>query len=157
MIVGGAALTLMLLVAACSLCQLASSRSSSPHASGFGAPTQTIRTYRYDVSTASNRCSQSPSHSQIVLYEGDCMMGVITPMNLTSYTVRDGSTGKRSGGAPVNGRNKTPRTITPGVQSVYSDENGFLAPQPICIEMCAVFASRWRKATTLCEQVRVAY
>ena len=37
---------------------------------------QLIRTYRYDVSTASNRCSQSPSHSQIALYEGECMMGV---------------------------------------------------------------------------------
>ena len=56
-------------------------------------PVQLIRTYRYDVSTASNRCSQSPSHSQIALYEGDWMMGVITPMNLTSYTVWDGSTG----------------------------------------------------------------
>ena len=36
---------------------------------------QLIRTYRYDVSTASHRCSQSPSHSQIVLYERDWMIG----------------------------------------------------------------------------------
>ena len=40
-----------------------------------GGTYQLIRTYRYGVSTASNRCSQSPSHSQIILYERDWLHG----------------------------------------------------------------------------------
>ena len=41
-------------------------------------PTQITATLPYKslpLSKASNRCSQSPAHSQIVLYERDCMIG----------------------------------------------------------------------------------
>jgi hypothetical protein len=53
---------------------------------------QLIRTVTSRAAVASNRCSQSPSLSEIVLYGRDCMIGSYQlPCHSTSYIVRYGT------------------------------------------------------------------